>query len=143
MALENAKKFLKQMITDETLRKRLEGKTSAEASAIAGELGFDVNAEELVEALKALRNEAAEDPNELSPDEMDKAAGGTFWGGEDAPDGHEMGCALTYHGYDWSKEHNTWCQSSFYCTGNHLNKNGVYHREDCYSYYNGYFFGDE
>ncbi len=143
MALENAKKFLEKLLNDEALRVRAAEKEPDEVVAFAKELGFDVTAKELEEAVRALRQAAGEEPKELSPDEMDKAAGGTFWNGEDAPDGHEMGCALTYHGYNWSKEHNTWCNQSFYCTGNHLNENGVYHSLQCHSYYYNYFFGDE
>ena len=77
--------------------------------------------EELEEAMKALRQAAMQEPEELSLGEMDKAADGTFWGSEDAPDGHEMGCALTWHGYSWSKEKNIWCNKLFYCKGNHYN----------------------
>ena len=38
--------------------------------------------------------------------------------GEDAPDGHEMGCGFFYHKYDWSKKNNTWCKQEYYCLEN-------------------------
>ncbi len=33
----------------------------------------------------------------MDDDELDAVAGGAFWQGELAPDGHEYGCFLTYH----------------------------------------------
>jgi len=130
-------------MNDEALRGRMMEKESAEVVEIAKELGFDMTVEELEEAMKALRQAAMQETKELSLEEMDQAAGGTFWGGEDAPDGHEMGCALTWHGYSWSKEKNIWCNKSFYCKGNHLDENGVYHGEDCKSYFNNWLFEQE
>ena len=37
--------------------------------------------------------------------------------GEDAPDGHEMGCIWFYHHYIYQKEMNIWCKKSYYCNG--------------------------
>ena len=115
MALENAKKFLEQVLKDGALRARMAEKDPAEAAAIAKELGLDVTAEELEQAVKAMRRAGGEATKELSPDEMDKAAGGSFWTGEDAPDGHEMGCIAFYHQYNYQKENNIWCNKSYYC----------------------------
>jgi hypothetical protein len=78
-----------------------------------------VTAEELEEAVKAMRKAAGEATKELSLDEMGKTAGGIFWTGEDAPDGHEMGCFMTYHHHQWSVDNNIWCKSTFYCTGSY------------------------
>ena len=119
MALENAKKFLEQVLKDEALRARMAEKEPADAVAIAKELGFDVTAEELEQAVKAMRKAAGEATKELSLDEMGKAAGGIFWTGEDAPDGHEMGCAISWHHYMYQKENNIWCNLSYYCNGKH------------------------
>ena len=77
-----------------------------------------ITAEELEQAVKAMRQEA-EEPKELTLDEMDKAAGGVWWTGEDAPDGHEMGCAISWHHYTYQKENNIWCNMSYYCDGKH------------------------
>ena len=35
----------------------------------------------------------------LDVEDLDKVAGGVLWFGEDAPDGHEMGCVCTYYKY--------------------------------------------
>ena len=78
-------------MNDEALRGRVMEEGAAEVVEIAKELGFDMTVEELEEAMKALRQAAMQETKELSLEEMDQAAGGTFWGGEDAPDGHEMG----------------------------------------------------
>lgn len=34
---------------------------------------------------------------ELNNEELDKVAGGVFWCGPDAPDGHEVTCIATYY----------------------------------------------
>ena len=118
MALENARKFLEQVMKDKALRARTAEKEPAEVVAIAKELGLEATAEELEQAVKAMRQEA-EEPKELTLDEMDKAAGGVWWTGEDAPDGHEMGCAISWHHYTYQKENNIWCNMSYYCDGKH------------------------
>ena len=112
MAKENAKKFLEKAMKDEALREVLAGKTAEEATAEALAQGFEVTEEELVEAVKELRQEGR---LQLSDSDLEKVSGGSWWQGEDAPDGHEMGCILSYHGYSWSKKHDTWCESSWYC----------------------------
>ena len=119
MAFENAKKFLEQAMKDKALRARTAEKEPAEVVAIAKELGFDVTAEELEEAVKAMRKAAGEATKELSIDELGKVAGGIFWTGEDAPDGYEMGCFMTYHHRQWCADNNIWCKSTFYCTGSY------------------------
>ena len=118
MALENARAFLEQVMKDKALRARTAEKEPAEVVAIARELGLEVTAEELEQAVKAMRQEA-EEPKELTLDEMDKAAGGVWWTGEDAPDGHEMGCAISWHHYTYQKENNIWCNLAYYCNGKH------------------------
>ena len=118
MALENARAFLEQVMKDKALRARTAEKEPAEVVAIARELGLEATAEELEQAVKAMRQEAGE-PKELTPDELDKAAGGTWWTGEDAPDGHEMGCAISWHHYMYQKENNIWCNLAYYCNGEH------------------------
>ena len=119
MVLENAKQFLEQVLKDEPLRARVREKEPAEVVSIARELGFDVTAEELEEAVQAMRQASAskERMKELGPDELDDVAGGTCWVGEDAPDGHEMGCFIFYHQLAYSKENNVWCKEVYYCQG--------------------------
>ena len=117
--IENTKQFLEQVLKDKALRACTAEKEPAEVVAIAKELGFDVTAEELEEAVKAMRKAAGEAAKELSINELGKVAGGIFWTGEDAPDGHEMGCFMTYHHHQWSVDNNIWCKSTFYCTGSY------------------------
>ena len=119
MALENAKRFLKQVMNDADLRARVAEKELAEVAVMARELRFDVTAEELDEAVRELRQAGTSAPKELSPDEMNGIAGGAWWSGEDAPDGHEMGCVLTYHSLRWQIDNNIWCNSEYFCAGHH------------------------
>ena len=74
MALENARKFLEQVMKDKALRARTAEKKPVEVVAVARELGFDVTEEELGEAVKAMRR--AEEPQELSLDELDEVSAG-------------------------------------------------------------------
>ena len=119
MVHENTKRFLEQVLKDKALRARMAEKEPAEVVAIAKELGFDVTAKELEEAVKAMRKAAGEATKELSLDEMGKTAGGIFWNGEDAPDGHEMGCVAFYHQYKYQEENNIWCNKSYYCNNHY------------------------
>ena len=117
MALENAKMFLNQIMKDKALRARVAGKAPDGVAVIAKELGFDVTAEELKQAEQDLRipSTTGEKPVEMNLDDMDKVAGGAAFMGEDAPDGHEMGCLWAYHHYNYQKENNIWCQKAYYC----------------------------
>ena len=115
MGAENAKSFLKMDEGDEELRKRLGEKTPEQAAAAAAELGFELTADELLAAEAELRSEMAAKPVELSPEDMDRAAGGIWWYSEDAPDGHELGCVITYHGKGWARENKVWCKDNYFC----------------------------
>ena len=55
----------------------------------------------------------------LSQDELDTVSGGAFWFGEDAPDGHEIGCFMAWYD-DWDEFDST--HSSTYCKGSHGRK---------------------
>ena len=117
MAMESAKKFLEQVMTDEALRARVATQEPAGVAEIAKELGFAMTVEELQAAEKELRRapENGEKPVELDLHEMDKIVGGGGFLGEDAPDGHEMGCLFIYHHYNYQKENDIWCNKSYYC----------------------------
>ncbi len=80
----------------------------------AVDAGYDITAEEMIEAEKEYRTEKAK-KTKLSVDELDAVAGGHGWEGEDAPDGHEMGCAVSYHQYDYQEETGNWCKDNYYC----------------------------
>ena len=115
-----AKKFLEQVMADEKLQEQLRGKEPDEVVSIAKEMGFDVTEEDLTAAVNELKEVRAKqgDLVLVSDDEVEQASGGAWWLGEDAPDGHEMGCGIFYHGYDWSKKNNIWCNQEYYCLEN-------------------------
>ena len=78
------------------------------------ELGVDVSAEEIVQAERDLRVSLTEVNVELSPEDLDKAAGGYWWAADDSPiDGHELFCIFTWHDSSWSKEHDDWCTKNY------------------------------
>ena len=116
MALENAKKFLEQVLKDEALRARVSEKEPGEVAAIASELGFEVTAAELTQAELALRLAPAnrEKSVELNVNDLAQVASGMFWDGDDAPDGHEMGCFITYHQWWTCEENKWWCHNYYY-----------------------------
>ena len=118
MALENAQKFLERVMADEALRERVAEKEPAEVAAVAKELGFEVTAEELIEAANMMRKPDEENLKELSLAEMDQAAGGKWFLAEDAPDGHEFDCAIFYHSYSYHLETGYWCKENWYCNQN-------------------------
>ena len=114
MSRENAKIFLEQAMKDKALKARISDKEPVDVLAIAKELGLDVTADDLAQAERDLRNASgsAEVPVELALGEMDKVVGGSAFMGEEAPDGHEMGCIWFYHHYNYQKEINIWCKKS-------------------------------
>ena len=117
MSKESAKKLISELQTNEELKAKIAGITDvAELTKKAVEAGYDVTEAELIEAEKEFRKaQAAKTDEKLSLDDLEAAAGGMFYKGEEAPDGHEMGCLSSYHGKDWSKENNIWCKLEYYC----------------------------
>lgn len=114
MATENARNFLKSIESDEALLEQIRKMEPEEIVQLARERGFDVTATELEAAAKQQRTPSAEEVRELDLDEMDNAAGGWLFYGDDAKDGHEMGCTLSYHGMEWSIENHEWCRYEYY-----------------------------
>ena len=108
MSVENAKKFQKDLKENEELKKKFEEEMAAEGVTsekdtkaivkIAQKLGYDVTEEEFNNVksgnIESMKN------GELSEEELDNVAGGAFFCGPDAPDGHEVGCWWTYYD-DW------------------------------------------
>ena len=109
-------------MTDQALRAKVGDKTPEEIAQMAVEMGLEVTARELAEAEKELRRSGTQSAVELSPEEIDKVAGGMFWCGEDAPDGYEMGCLVTFHHYDYSEENDVWCSSNHFCRSGYYGK---------------------
>ncbi|MBO6301813.1 MAG: hypothetical protein J6N15_05195 [Ruminiclostridium sp.] len=92
--------------------------------------GYDVTLEELIEAEKENRKaKAAQTDAKLSIDELEDVAGGKAWNGEDAPDGHELGCLIFYHHSGYSKENEVWCKDNYYCSG--TNRTCAYFDKTC------------
>lgn len=115
MAREQARKFLEKLATDEQTRELLKDRAAAQAASpeaacaeVARAVGFDVTAEELIEAAAEIRAEqaaaqdaAAAEITELTEGEMDQAAGGER-------DWARQGCAATV-------ESSSWCWSNDSC----------------------------
>ena len=98
----------------------------ADLAKLVNEVGCDATLEELMEADREMRAEQAkktdETEKELSAEELGAAAGGREWAGEDAPDGHELGCTIFYHYYWYQANQNLWCKNMHYCNGNRLSE---------------------
>ena len=118
MSKETAQKLITELQTNKELKAKIKGITDTEQLVKAAvDAGYDVTAEEMTAAEKEFRSEKAK-KTKLSVEELDAVAGGAVWKGEDAPDGHEMGCLASYHDYDYQKDTGTWCQDSYYCDHN-------------------------
>ena len=125
MALENVMKLCEELQKNEELRAKINSAETVEAiAAIALEAGFDVSLEDLKAGEQELRNNIAKATDEqisrLSMSELESVVGGNLGNGDEAPDGHEMGCFLTYHGLQWQIDNNIDCKNSYYrsCNGN-------------------------
>ena len=100
MSVESVKKFRKDLDENaelkESVKKELEafknsGKKEKELiSEIARKLGYDFTDEEF-----------EVDSKKLSDKELENVSGGMFGFGEDAPDGHEVGCFFFFY-LKWS-----------------------------------------
>ena len=51
----------------------------------------------------------------MTEEELDRFSGGTFGDGETAPDGHEMGCVLSWHGNNWQEKNKIYCSRQSLC----------------------------
>ena len=88
---------------------------------VAPKLGFDITADEIragIAEMERQRREKASAGMETLPDEeVESATGGILWTGEDAPDGHELGCYMAYHGYTYQKDNDIWRSKEYCCDG--------------------------
>ena len=152
MAIEKVKELLNAIRNNPKAKELLKGASEPKSeedmirlcSEIAPKLGFDVSETDIREAVAALAKErqakTAADVEKLSDDEVAQASGGDLWFNEDAPDGHEYDCVLTYHSKDWQISHGYSCDMvhlcpvDYYapdkikkeypkCTGNYFTKN--------------------
>lgn len=117
MAKEQAIEFLKLLETDEALHEQIREKTLNEVAEIARGLSFDITEDDLNTAIMEFKEERAKqlELESLPADKLDRVAGGMFFDGEDAPDGHEMGCLISYHGDKWQEKNKTYCQKQNLC----------------------------
>lgn len=88
----------------------------------AKRLGLDVTEAEIGEAIAEVEwerkkgTEALEQEiQKLSDEETAQVSGGAFWKNEDAPDGHEYDCFITYHGRNWQILQGYSCVSMHLC----------------------------
>ena len=133
MSKETAKKLIAELQTNEELAGKIAGMTDKEEMVKkAVKAGYDVTVEEMLEAEREFKEQIAQKTDaqsvELSADELETAAGGAHWQGEDAPDGKELGCEICNYKYDEMKEKNYWCKNDWYCNGTR----GKY-EPDCYN----------
>ena len=100
MSVENVKKFRRDFKENKELKEKVEkelesfkdsGKKEKELiPEIARKLGYNFTNEEF-----------EEDSKKLSDKELENISGGMFGFGEDAPDGHEVGCFFFFY-LKWS-----------------------------------------
>ena len=133
MSKEIAKKLIAELQTNEELKAKIAGiEDKDELVKIAVQNGYDVTVEEMLEAEREFKEQIAQKTDaqsvELSADELETAAGGAHWQGENAPDGKELGCEICNYKYDEMKEKNYWCKNDWYCNGTR----GKY-EPDCYN----------
>ena len=117
MSKEIAKKLISELETNEELGAKVAGVTDPnELLKIANESGYEVTMEELIDAEKAYRKaKALETDKKLSLDDLENVAGGFVWLAEDAPDGHEIGCEMSYHKKGYCEETGNYCYRHWYC----------------------------
>ena len=117
MAKEQAMQFLKLLDSDEALQEQLRDKTPKDAVEVARGLSFDITEDELTQAAAALKAERANqvDLEKLTLENLDTVAGGVFWDGETAPDGHELGCAIFWYGNQWQEKNGIYCGKMNLC----------------------------
>ena len=114
MANEAAKKLIEDMMKEPELFDRMTNAGNInDAVKAARELGYDVTEQELAAAENDARktfaaaSDTAAGKVKLSIEKTDTVAGG----GEDAADGHEMGCFIAWHGRGYEED----CRQDYYC----------------------------
>ena len=116
MSKETAKKLIAELQTNEELKAKIAGITDpAEMVKTAVQNGYYVTVEEMIEAEREYRAEMAKKADELSADELEGAAGGTWWFNDKNKDGKEFACGYCELDYDYQKKHNEWCKDNYWC----------------------------
>ena len=115
MSMENAKKLINELQSSDEMKAKIEGITDPkDLLKAANEAGYDVTLEELIEADREFRATHAA-KTELSQEELEAVAGGELWRGDDASDGHEFYCKLSYHEKEYQFETEEWCLRIYLC----------------------------
>ena len=127
MAIEKVKELLETVKTNPKAKELLKGAGEPKSeedmirlcAEIAPKLGFDITEAEIragvAEMERQRREKTSAGIETLSDEDAEKASGGILWNGEEAPDGHELGCYLTYHDYGYQKEKGIWCKRVYFC----------------------------
>ena len=119
MPINEAKRFFDALQTDDVLANKVKSADPNDIVKIAADSGFDFTIEDLCVAEKDLRKKIAKDTDrqirEISVNELDSAAGGDYGMGCEAPDGHELGCLITWHHDDYQIENKIWCKGACIC----------------------------
>lgn len=87
-------------ITNELREKLLTAKSAEEVAELLKEDGQEVGPDDVEKLWAEVTKYRQKDDRKLSVDELDAVSGGVFWLGDDAPDGHELGC--------WKFWYETW-----------------------------------
>ena len=134
MPQDNVIKFYDAAQANVELGKKVENiKNPEDLIGIAAEAGFDITIEDLIAAEQELRKNVIMF-EELSLDALEEVSGGGgAWEGQNAEDGHEMGCIRAWHDKNWQEENNVFCVGSYYTRDSFEN------RSDCNnSFKNGF-----
>ena len=87
-------------ITNELREKLLTAGSAEKVAELLKADGQEVEPNDVEKLWAEVTKSRQKDDRKLSVDELDAVSGGVFWLGDDAPDGHELGC--------WSYWYENW-----------------------------------
>ena len=87
-------------LTNELREQLLGAKSAEEAAELLKANGKEVEPDDVEKLWAEVTKYRQKDERKLSVDELDAVSGGVFWLGDDAPDGHEIGCWNIWY-EDW------------------------------------------
>ena len=87
-------------ITNELREKLLTADSAEKVAELLKADGQEVEPDDVEKLWAEVTKKRQKDDRKLSVDELDAVSGGAFWLGEDAPDGHELGCWNIWY-EDW------------------------------------------
>lgn len=106
-------------ITNELREKLLTADSAEKMAELLKADGHEVEPDDIEKLWAEVTKKRQKDDRKLSVDELDAVSGGIFWFGEDAPDGHEIGCWNIWY-EDWSEFNLSHMDE--YCWGQHGRK---------------------